>query len=891
MKLLLIDGSNLIFRAYYASENQVKKNKEGISVSAVKTAMSMLENLIKKENPTHIFIALDSGKATFRHKMYAEYKGKRESAPEQLKAQFPLIIDLFTSLGIKHFATDEYEADDLIASYAKYAKQFDIPTKVITGDKDLLQLVDETTRVLTPKMGFAKECDYDVQTFVDKYTFSPRKMIEYKALVGDPSDNIIGVPKLGDKTAKKLLDQYETIEAIIEAAKNEEIKGKLQENIITSEQQIYLNVKLVTLVDTTEIPFEIENLEFLEIEYQTYGEFLRLHGFVKEYNDLIDLNLFDESLNQNDNYVSFENIKYTSIENFNVKEHIGLEDKQEVFLYTQTLTENYFLSEKLGIAFCSAKGNFYLPSQEINEEFQQFLLNDQPKVIYDCKKMLGTYGMRINNIVFDPFLAIALMNPGNYGKEFTNVFSDLGIHYVKPENKIYGTKANPKVLDRELMERDLVSKVVATKETHQTLKEQIKFEEVERIYYDIELPLAKSLADMEINGVVIDVEKLTEVEVVFQKENDNLEEQIKAITNININSPMQIANLLFDTWALPKMRLKKTTTGISTDMDNLEKLKVILKADLEKYQTEIKFLNLLSKYRKNKKILSTYLKNMKKFIREDQKIHPINNQLSTETGRLSVVDPNIQNMPIKGEFSSYIRSLFKGNSGNKIIAFDYSQIELRIMAVFADDQNMIQAFNDDRDIHEETAKKIFDLEEVTSEQRSRAKSINFGIIYGMSTYGLAKQLNISNDESKQFIDKYFEQYPKIAEFMEDIQNKALEDGFVRTLFGRKRNIPNITSQNQKEKEQAKRMAINTPIQGTAADILKMALVLVAAKLQEENYQSKMIMQIHDEIVFEVVPTEEDKLLKMVKETMENVISLPIKLKVDSGIGENWLETK
>lgn len=892
MKLLLIDGSNLIFRAYFASENQKGTNKDGTPINAVKTTISMLDGIINKEKPTHIFMALDSGKATFRHKLYEEYKGKRESAPESLKLQFPIIIDLFTALGINHYSTDEYEADDLIATYAKEAKRLNIPVKIITGDKDLLQLVDDNTTVLTPKMGFAKECIYTPETFIEKFTFTPERMIEYKALVGDPSDNIIGVAKLGDKTAKKLLNQYDDIEEIITAAKNEEIKGKLKENIISSIDNIHTNIKLVTLVKTTEIPFSLETLSFEHYNYQTYGEFLRTHGFVKQYNELIDKGLFDEVAGQDDTFVRFEDLQYEEITSFEEKEHLPIDTSEEIFIYTETLEDNYFLSTNLGFGITSSKGTFYLSFKNIGKTFKNFFENDRPKIIYNAKKVIATLKLnKINNLNFDPFLATAVLNSNNFNKEITNVFSDFGIHYLKPFDKIYGSKTKPQILDEDLSKRDIISKTIAIKEISNKIKKIIKKEELEKILYEIEMPLSQVLAKMELNGINIDLKKLNEVEKIFEKEDKKLLGKLKEITEINVSSPMQLSNFLFETWNLPKFKLKKTTKGISTDIDNLEKLNVILNEKKEEYQKEINFLELISKYRKNGKILNTYLKNLKKFILEDNKVHPINNQLLAETGRLSVMDPNIQNMPIKGEYSKYIRNLFAAPKNSKIIAFDYSQIELRVMAVFANDQNMIEAFNQNRDIHAETAKKMFGIEEVTQEQRSRAKAINFGIIYGMSSYGLAKQLNITNDEAKLFIEKYFEEYPQIKKFMEDIKIETEENKYVKTLFGRKRQIPNINSKNHKEKEHSQRMAINTPIQGTAADILKMALILVEEDLKVKKFSTKMIMQIHDEIVLEVPISEEKEIIELVKNAMENVVALPVKLKVDYGSGVNWLETK
>lgn len=891
-KLVLIDGSNLIFRAYYATESVEMTNGYGVPVNAVKTILSMLDKILKSENPDYVYIAMDNGKATFRHKMYENYKGTRPAAPEKLKVQFPLIIELFTAMGINCGASDEFEADDLIASYATIAENEDLFVKVITGDKDLLQLVDKNVNVLTPKIGFSKEVNYDPKTFIEKYTFLPEKIIDYKALVGDSSDNIIGVSKLGDKTAKKLLAQYNGVVEVIEAAKNGEIKGKLGENIVANEENILNNVELVTLIRDADLELELDNLKFTGYDYQQYGEFLREQGFIKEYNNLIDAGVFDQKLNKDENFLSFDDIKFTTIDNFSEEYVDGV-----AYVYTQSLKPNYYLSENLGVAIVSDKGNYFLPADKIDKNFNAFLEGDHPKVIYNVKRlMVMLKHTSIGNLIMDPYLAVSLLDSSNFTKDFPSIFNEYGVHYVKPIENVYGRKQNPKIVNYEDMQRDLVGKAMAQRDSLEAIKEKIIDNRLENVLDNIETPLSQVLARMELNGITVDKEQLLETKEIFLQEDEKYLDELKKYTDININSSSQLSELLFEQWNLPKQGLKKTRTGISTDVDNLEKLIVKLKdkdeVDNNKgYQKEISFLEIVLKYRKNSKILNTYLKNLQKFITSDNKIHPINNQLLSETGRLSVMDPNIQNMPISGEYSQYIRSLFIPVNGAKIIAFDYSQIELRVMAVFSGDQNMLEAFKNDRDIHTETAKAIFGLDSVTPEERSRAKAINFGIIYGMSSYGLAKQVGISNDEAKSFIQRYFESFPGIAQYMHNVVEEAQGTGYVKTFSGRMRKIPTINSKNFREKEQAKRMAINTPIQGTAADILKMALIAIQDKLKAGLYKSRMIMQIHDEIVFEVVSEEQDEIINMVTETMENIVDFPIKLKVDHGIGENWLETK
>lgn len=876
-KLLLVDGSNLIFRAYYATEKNDQTNLDNVPINAVRTLINMINKIISDEKPDYFFIGLDTGHATFRHKMYEEYKGKRDAAPEKLKVQFPIVKELFESMGIKFFYTDEYEADDLIASYArKYENELKV--KIITGDKDLLQLVDDNIEVLTPKMGFAKEVNYTYDVFFEKYTFEPKKMIDYKALVGDSSDNIIGINKLGDKTAKKLLIEYNSMNEIIDAAKSGIIRGVVGENIAANEDVINRNLKLVKLVDDLELPYELDEIVFSDFNYKTYAPFLKNQGFVRDFQEIVRSNKYIKDENELD----FENIEFTHIDKFDIKYVDGA-----VSIYTQNLKHNYFTSENLGFGIVSNAGSFYF--EKANQKFIEFLKLDNFKIIYNYKQFLSVLNCpKVCGEVFDPYLALILIDSKNFSLDITNIVNSYGIHYTALFSDVYGTKINPKIKNHELMEKDLVSKALAFFEIHSKIKSNLEDMKLNHVYNDIELPLSRVLAKVELEGIYIDKEQLNITKDMFESENEILLNKLNSYADINFNSSTQLSNLLFDTWNLPKQGLKKTQSAYSTDISNLSKLITLLDEDNEDKK---EFLNILLDYRKNSKILSTYLKNLEKFILSDNKIHPINNQLSAETGRLSVMDPSIQNMPISGKYSQYIRSLFAADTGHKIVAFDYSQIELRIMASFSQDPNMLESFKNDLDIHEDTARKIFNLDEVTSEMRSHAKAINFGIIYGMSSYGLAKQVGITNDMAREFIDKYFENFPKIQEFIDKTIDETTIAGYSTTISGRRRKIDSLDSKNFRELEQAKRIAINTPIQGSAADLLKLALIKVEKEINEKKLDSKMIMQIHDEIVFIVPNKEVDKMIEVVKDAMENVIDIGVKLKVDYKVGENWLQTK
>lgn len=884
MKLLLIDGSNLIFRAYYATEKNILKNPVGEPVNALYTIISMIEKLKNDIRADHMFIAMDSGKSTFRHKMYDDYKGKRISIPEKLKSQFSLIEEYFKVAKIKFFSTDEYEADDLIATYARKYSKKDIEIQVVSGDKDLLQLVDEKIRVLTPKIGFSKEINYDISTFYEKYTFKPDRFIEYKALVGDSSDNIMGVNKLGDKTAKKLINEYNSLDKILKAASNKEIKGKLGENIANSIDDVKNNITLVTLIDTVSLKYDLDELLIETPDTKIYCDFLKKQGFLKLYDKFLKTNGVGEIEDRHHE----KKLEYKVIDSFDSKEHCD----DFTYIYTQSLEENYFLSENLGIAIVSKKGNFYLPVDKINNEFFEFLKSNEKKVIYNVKRFLTAFEIKdVKNVVFDPYLALSLLNSENFSKPFDVVFNQYQIYYVRAFDAVYGPKRNPKIKSMQLVQEDLISKAYAIYETHSRIAEEILENDLSNVLDNIEIPLSFILSEMELNGVQIDQNNLEGLTLEYKKKQEKKLEEINLFTEININSTSQLSDFLFEEIKLPKKGLKKTKKGFSTDVENLEKLLLLLREKENNYEQEIKFITDILEYRKITKILSTYLLSLPRFILKDKKVHPINNQLLSETGRLSVMDPNIQNMPITSNDGQKIRALFKPSNGNKLIAFDYSQIELRIMASFSKDQQMINDFNTGHDIHTETARRMFNLEEVSPSDRSKAKAINFGIIYGISSYGLAKQVNISNAEAQEFINTYFETYPKVKDYMDLLIEKVEQNGYVTTFSGRRRIIEGINSKNFNERNQAKRMAINTPIQGTGADILKLALIQVGEKLKKNHLKSKMIMQIHDEIILDVPENEIDTVVQIVKDTMENIVDLPVQLEVDYGIGINWLETK
>lgn len=894
-KLLLIDGSNLIFRAYYATEKREVLTPDGRHANAILTLVNMINKMVEEHKPTHMFIALDTGKATFRHVQYPEYKGKRTAAPDRLKEQFPMAKELYEAMGIKHYATERFEADDLIASYAKIAKEAGFEVQVVSGDKDLLQLIDDKVKVLTPGIGFAKECNYTEDIFVEKYGFPTERFIEFKALVGDTSDNIIGVEKIGEKTAAKFINNFDSLEAMVKEAqdvmqmvenkekvpKEKVIKGKNAERMAVAGPLLESNMELVTLIEDVDVHIPLEELEFKTYNYDTFIAYLKECGFKRA------VDQFSAKAGVKAETVVHNVSNVTTINMFDVKKHTA----EETFIFTDSLGENYHDSKGLGIGLSSAKGLFYLPLSKVNDEFINFLQSDAKKITYNLKRLMILLNVsKVNGFVFDTFLASSLLKAENYKKNFEVLMQEYGVSYLEPARDIYGAKTNPKMPTPGKLAEDMGHKALALNDTYIQVINDLEINELQTILHKIELPLTQMLARMEMRGIVLDHDKLNELMAEFDLKQEEINAKVAEITDINIKSPKQLSEYFFETNELPTKGIKKTKSGYSTDVENLEKLRKLLQFNGEENQKFIELIDLIFEYRIYAKLNSTYLKGLEKYI-VDGRIHPIYHQLLAETGRLSVSEPNIQNIPIRTEKGQIIRSLFTAPEGKKLVAIDYSQVELRIIADMADETHMIEDFKAGNDIHTATAKKILGQDSVTSSERSKAKAINFGIIYGMSAFGLAKQVGISRGEAQEFIDRYFVTYPKIKSYMEQLEADAKQTGYAITMFERRRLLENINSQNKMEFENAKRMAINTPIQGTAADIIKMAMIEIDQFIEESDEDIELVMQIHDELVFYVNEDKLDEIVPQLISKMENIVDLKVNLVAEAGTGANWLEAK
>ena len=893
MKLLLIDGSNLIFRAYYATENNPIKTLDDIPANAIYTLIPMINKLIEVHKPTHMFIALDTGKSTFRHDAYPEYKGKRGETPEKLKLQFPLVKGLYEAMGIRYDGSDKFEADDLIATYARKASRLGYKVDVVSGDKDLLQLVDENITVITPKLGFSKEVIYTPEEFLERFTFTPDKFTQYKALMGDSSDNIIGINKVGNKTATKFINNYDSLDDIVEAAKSGEIKGVVGNNLKDSLKQLEDNMYLVTLIDNVELKYDFDEIEFTCFDYEKFIKYLKSQGFTKfvtqfssKYEIEEDKISFDLDFANVQEKEVIMDVPYHTIKNFTISEHTSV----ETYIYTQTLGSNYTNTDKLGFGIYSDKGLFYIKNEDINQEFKDFLKSDAKKITYDLKRLMFVSGVEfVNGFTCDIFVAASVLNNQNYKRDIDSICYKFGFEGVPTYESVYGKLSKPLVPSNELLEKDITIKAYALSKIYISVLNTIEEKECTKIFYDIEMPLIQVLSRIEQRGVLVNLEKLEVIESEYLKIMEKLLSKISNIVSINIDSPKALNEYLFIEKKLPTKGIKKTQTGFSTDADSLGALRNMLLIDEETYGEIIKLIDYILEYRKYKKIHSTYLVGLKSNI-VGGKVYPIYHQLLTETGRLSATDPNIQNIPIRTKEAAVIRSLFTPPENNKIVAIDYSQVELRIIAAMAKEDHMISDFASGLDIHAQTAKKILGKEQITPRERSQAKAINFGIIYGMSQYGLAKQLDITNSEAKNFIDVYFNEYPKILQYMEDMKDFARSHQYVMTAFDRKREIPSITTGDRREREAGERIAINTPIQGTAADIIKLSMVHVDKFITDNNLKIEMVMQIHDELVF-YCPINELSYVDKIKEVMENVVELSVHLDAEANVGDDWLETK
>lgn len=857
-KIVLVDGNNLLFRSYYATaySGNIMRNKDGFPTNGVYGFVNMINKIIAEEKPEYMMVAFDIGK-TFRHEKYADYKGGRNATPEDLKIQFPVAKKILTAMGIKYLECDGYEADDIIGTISMWCeKDDDYEALIVSSDKDLLQLIsDETTVKLL------KTKDYiwmDKKAFIDTYGFDPIHMIDLKALMGDSSDNIPGVKGIGEKGAIKLVSEYQTLDNIYDNINN--IKGATQTKLIEGHESAYYSKDLVTIY--REVPLDIT---FNDLVYKKE----HTDELINIYNDLGFYSLLKkESITKENNN---EEIKVNIINSLEEINNISI--TKPLGIYLELDNTNYHHANIIGLSLYNEEVSAYIP-YEVLKQKPNFLTNGI-KYTYDYKKILvsfNKYNLDIKDITFDTMIASYLLNY-TIKDDIATLANDLSY-----DIEFYNKKKE--LTDIEFA-RNSILRAKFIYESYPELDKKLKEEEVYDLYSNIEFPLIKVLAKMEIEGIRVDAKILEDMKKDISTKIEEIEKDIYTLAGeeFNIASPKQLGEILFDKLKLPYA--KKNKTGYVTDANVLGRL------------TNFEIVAKILEYRMLTKLYSTYLEGILNTISSDGKIHTIYTQALTRTGRLSSIEPNLQNIPIRNEFGRLIRKAFVPEENSIILSSDYSQIELRVFAHLSNVKELVDAFNNNLDIHTKTAMDIFnvDMKDITPLMRRQAKAVNFGILYGISSYGLSEDLKISPSEAKKFMDKYFETYPGIKDYMQKLIDDAYLKGYSITLMNRRRNIEELKNTNHNIKSMGERMALNTPIQGTSADILKKAMIEIDNIFTKENIKSKMLLQVHDELIFNVYNDEIDKVKEIVKDTMENTYKLSVPLKVSINTGNNWYEAK
>lgn len=874
-KLLLIDGSSVAFRAFFALYQQIDRFKSptGLHTNAIYGFHLMLDHMMKRIEPTHILVAFDAGKTTFRTEMFADYKAGRAKTPDEFREQFPFIRQMLDVMGIKHYELNQYEADDIIGTLDKMAERTDIPfdVTIVSGDKDLIQLTDENTVVEISKKGVAEFEEFTPAYLMEKMGITPTQFIDLKALMGDKSDNIPGVTKIGEKTGLKLLTEFGSLEGIYEHIDSMKA-SKMKENLIADKEQAFLSRTLATIDTQAPIEIGLDDIVYQGPRIEELGQFYDDMGFKQLRAQLGTTNTQEEEV------LDFQIVSEVSSAMF----------KKNQFFYFEILGENYHREEVVGLAWGDKDGIYVGGPELLDSPVLKDFLEHQPIKTYDFKRgkvLLARKGIDLPPATFDSRLAKYLLSTVD-DNALTTIAHLYGQTSLIPDEAIYGKGAKLALPERDVFFPHLARKVQVLLETEAPMLAKLEENQQSDLLFEMELPLANVLAKMEIAGIKVKVETLK----AMQAENEVLIEQLTkeiyelAGQEFNINSPKQLGTILFEDMGLPLEYTKKTKTGYSTAVDVLERLAPIAPV-----------VSKILDYRQITKLQSTYVIGLQDAILEDGKIHTRYVQDLTQTGRLSSTDPNLQNIPVRLEQGRLIRKAFVPSLENSVLlASDYSQIELRVLAHISQDQHLIEAFQQGADIHTSTAMRVFGIEkaeDVTPNDRRNAKAVNFGVVYGISDFGLSNNLGISRKEAKNYIDTYFERFPGIKDYMETIVREARDKGYVETLYKRRRELPDINSRNFNVRNFAERTAINSPIQGSAADILKVAMINLDKALTEAGLSTRMLLQVHDEIVLEVPMAELETVKAMVKETMESAIQLSVPLIADENEGETWYEAK
>lgn len=879
-KLMIIDGNSIANRAFYALP--LLTTEEGLYTNAVYGFTTMLLRMMEEEKPTHLLVAFDAGKVTFRTEEYKDYKGKRLKTPSELSAQFPLLKELLEAFGVKHYELNGYEADDIIGTISARAEANGFETLIVSGDKDMLQLVSDKTHVALTRKGISEVERYSPAEIDEKYGLTPAQIVDLKGLMGDTSDNIPGIPGVGEKTALKLLHEFKTVEGVLEHVS--EVKGKkLQEKIEAHADDARMSKQLATILRDAPIALSLDELKYQPYEREKVVPVLERFAFKSLLERLgFDSAEADALLQQEEKEIEFVTITEENRDKWADK----LTSPMAVMVEVDA--ENYHGAPIHGVSLVSEDVRLYVPFGQVKwPALVEWMADpEQRKWIYDAKRSqvaLAWKGISLEGISFDVLLASYLSNPSETNHQLCDVAERYGIKLASDET-IYGKGAKRSVPDISVLGPHIVRKADTIYRLYDRMNSTLREEGLTDLLYDLELPLAAVLGAMEKRGVRVDKERLDEMGVELKEKLEGLTKEIHRLagTEFNINSPKQLGEILFEKLQLPV--IKKTKTGYSTSADVLEKL-----------EGAHEIVPLILEFRQLGKLQSTYIEGLKKEIHEETgKIHTSFNQAVTATGRLSSTEPNLQNIPIRLEEGRKIRQAFvPSEPGWYILAADYSQIELRILAHISQDENLIDAFRKDMDIHTRTAMDVFGVEEdeVTSLMRRQAKAVNFGIVYGISDYGLSQNLHITRKQAAEFIERYFSVFQGVKRYMDNIIVEARKNGYVTTMLNRRRYLPDINSSNFNQRSFAERTAMNTPIQGTAADIIKLAMVNVARRMEDEKLASRMLLQVHDELIFEVPEHELETMCRLVPDVMENALPLDVPLKVDVNYGINWYEAK
>ncbi len=873
-KLVLVDGNSIAYRAFFALP--LLNNEKGVYTNAIYGFTTMVLKILEDEKPTHMLVAFDAGKTTFRHETYKEYKGKREKTPPELAEQLPVMRDLLKAFNIPLFEVENYEADDIIGTLSqKVANKDDYEVKIYTGDKDLLQLVTKNVLVSLTRKGITNVDTYDLSLVDEKYGITPMQIIDMKGLMGDSSDNIPGVPGVGEKTALKLLKQYESVEGVYHSI--DEIAGKLKEKLQANHEQALMSKKLATIMLDAPVDLSLEDLILGDPHQETLTELFK----ELEFSSLLE------------RIGSSDAVEQEEVEDLDVR--VVSEVTEEMLespaaLVVEALDENYHQAEVIGLSIANKNGLYYLPTTVALESdlFKTWASDaSKEKYIFNAKRAvvaLGWQDVMLDGVIFDIQIASYLIDPSANSHEMADIAKRKKSLKVQSDEVIYGKGKKQHIPEQSNLSQHLGRKVAAIFDLKEELENELIDNSQQELFENLEMPLSVILGRMEMNGVSVDQEELKKMGESLVERLADMEKKIHHLagTEFNINSPKQLGEVLFEKLNLPV--IKKTKTGYSTSADVLEKL-----------QDEHEMIPTILHYRQLGKLNSTYIEGLLKVIhKKTGKIHTIFNQAITQTGRLSSTEPNLQNIPIRLEEGRKIRHAFVPEKEKSFIfAADYSQIELRVLAHISQDENLKQAFINEMDVHKKTAMDVFGVEEddVTDQMRRTAKAVNFGIVYGISDYGLSQNLGITRKEAKKFIDRYFQSYPGVKDYMESVVDEAREKGYVTTMLNRRRYLPELTSKNFNQRSFAERTAMNTPIQGSAADIIKKAMVDMAEALENENMTSKLLLQVHDELIFEVPEEELTQMKKLVPDVMEQAIKLDVPLLADVAYGETWYDAK